>query len=168
MTIICTAGRVVEDTRYRIIKMHFSDSISGKEWYRSVHSPYTETNIEAQNRYAAKTEIQLVNDEPEIIWNNILDGEGDPVTLVLAAQYNTVASIAKYVLRQFMVSDDPRTALIIEELLTYLNANFPTNVLLSNFLDVTQQDVSDINTRANYILSNKAAINNYRNAVKTI
>lgn len=99
--------------------------------------------------------LNMQDQEDEEICNPEL--VGNALEIVQGVKWSTQKRASKKLIRWMMKERDPRIVIWLEPLLTYLDTNY-TNQQLSNFLDLTIDQLAKMKVRINSILQDPLAI----------
>jgi len=81
--------------------------------------------------------------------------QSDPLTFALNPQHSTTPKILKIMVRRLMAERDPYLVIKMEPVIDYLRATY-TAPQIATALNITTQQVTNMNSRINAILNNKA------------
>ncbi len=135
--------------------IEYTDSHDGSV-LRLLHRVSTAVDLQtwADGR-ATKLDLNRRHQEEQNAIARVTQGE-DALGVVQSFSRSTEKRLAKTLLFWMMRERDPKIVLLLEPLILYLRANFNA-AQLRNFLDLTNAQLTKLNTKVNYVLDNKAA-----------
>lgn len=162
-SIVAEDGSEQASTGVKYLRFEFTDH-EGKVYGHFGYGKYPIATDSDTKRLELVPKLETALDETEQkeAW-----GSEDPLVLTLAPSHSTQKKIAKYIVRQLMLTRDVEDIIRAKSFLLYLNANF-TDQQLRNLLDITQSQLTSMRTKVKRIWEDTYAGETYEDIISNV